>query len=201
VKPQYAAQDQQPTSSEEPNDTETDQTITYWAYGSTILLLCLAIPMILFPRVLLFASEASNERRNTLTTLESFLSLHGGILLFALAMALIFNIPAKPLLESTSPTQRSAAGHPLLVPLTAACSITSFLSYNSGSASSLAFLVFLGSATIGGWGMWTILFAGSSYRSRKTGADKHTSRFLFGNKSAASAQKKEWKKQQRAKGL
>jgi len=32
--------------------------------------------------------------------------------------------------------------------------------------------------------------------SKKTGADKHTSSFIFGNKSAASLQKKRWKKEQ-----
>lgn len=41
-----------------------------------------------------------------------------------------------------------------------------------------------------------LLFSGTSYISRKTGADKRTSGFIFGNKAAASSQKKEWKKQQ-----
>ncbi|KAL4251722.1 hypothetical protein ABKN59_004488 [Abortiporus biennis] len=173
---------------------ETDQTITWWAYGSTALLLCLAIPMILFPRLLLFASETSADRRNTLTNLEAFLSLNGGIILVALATALLFNIPSQPELQTT---QEPPSGHPLLLPLTSACTIIAFLNYNTMSASSLGLLVFLGSAFIGGWGIWTILFAGSSYRSKKTGADKHTSRFLFGNKAAASVKKKLWKEQQR----
>lgn len=38
------------------------------------------------------------------------------------------------------------------------------------------------------------MFAGSSNISNKTGADKRTSRFIFGNKAAASSQKKQWKK-------
>jgi hypothetical protein len=42
-----------------------------------------------------------------------------------------------------------------------------------------------------------MLFADSSYISKKTGADKHTSAYLFGNKKAASAQKKEWKARQK----
>jgi len=42
-----------------------------------------------------------------------------------------------------------------------------------------------------------MLFAGSASISRKTGADKHTSSFLFNNKTAASVQKKEWKKRQK----
>ena len=44
-----------------------------------------------------------------------------------------------------------------------------------------------------------MVFEGTSRYSRKTGADKHTSRFLFGNKAAASSRKKEWKKQQDSK--
>jgi len=44
------------------------------------------------------------------------------------------------------------------------------------------------------------VFANASLYSQKTGADKHTSAFIFGNKSAASVQKKAWKKQQNAQG-
>jgi hypothetical protein len=36
------------------------------------------------------------------------------------------------------------------------------------------------------------IFGNSSSVSKKTGADKHTSSFLFRNKAAASVQKKEW---------
>lgn len=41
------------------------------------------------------------------------------------------------------------------------------------------------------------MFEGTSRISKKTGADKHTSAFLFGNKTAASKQKKEWKAAQK----
>jgi len=54
--------------------------------------------------------------------------------------------------------------------------------------------VFVGSGIIGLWGAWAAMFGDSSSVSKKTGADKHTSAFLFGNKSAASVQKKEWLK-------
>jgi hypothetical protein len=43
-----------------------------------------------------------------------------------------------------------------------------------------------------------ILFGGESSISKTTGADKRTSRFIFGNKAAASAQKKAWKKERGA---
>ena len=40
-----------------------------------------------------------------------------------------------------------------------------------------------------------LIFEGTGNFSNKTGADKHTSRFLFGSKASASAQKKLWKKE------
>jgi hypothetical protein len=50
----------------------------------------------------------------------------------------------------------------------------------------------LGSAGLASIGLWCILFAQSSGRiSRKTGADKRTSGFPFGNKESASAKKKQ----------
>lgn len=39
-------------------------------------------------------------------------------------------------------------------------------------------------------------FEGTGNYSNKTGADKHTSSFMFGNKASASQQKKLWKKEQ-----
>ena len=55
-------------------------------------LLIIAIPMMLFPTLILYASETGNERRNALTPLESFLALHSGILLVAVASGLLFNV-------------------------------------------------------------------------------------------------------------
>jgi len=186
-----------PTSGPDISNDADDQVVTFWAYFSSVLLFLAAIPLIAFPQFLLFLAETGGvERRTTLTPLESFLTLHIGILLVTIALALVFNIPSSPLHAVTR--KNSSIGHPLLQPLSLAFSLTAFLSYNTKSVGSLAFLVFLGSATIGIWGLWSTLFAGSSYHSRKTGADKRTSRFLFGNKAAASAQKKQWKEQQKS---
>jgi hypothetical protein len=86
--------------------------------------------------------------------------------------------------------------------------------YNGVQVGTLSTLVLLGSGALAVWGIWAVspslprsrhaftheppqlLFEQEGSFSRKTGADKHTSSFLFGNKSAASKQKKEWKKQQ-----
>ncbi|KAI0336560.1 hypothetical protein GY45DRAFT_1350267 [Cubamyces sp. BRFM 1775] len=171
-----------------------DGVITAWAWTSALLLLVLAVPLILSPRLLLFLSETGIERRAALTPLESFMAVHTGLLLFAVALALIFNIPPDNM-EVTS--KGEAHGHPLLGPLSSVCVLISFIAYNTTSVGGLSFLICLGSGVIGAWGLWAVLFSGPSYLSRKTGADKRTSRFLFGNKAAASVQKKLWKKGQR----
>ena len=41
-----------------------------------------------------------------------------------------------------------------------------------------------------------LVFSGPPAISRKTGADKHTSSFIFGNKTAASVKKRLWKRDQ-----
>ncbi|OCH93417.1 hypothetical protein OBBRIDRAFT_702103, partial [Obba rivulosa] len=153
----------------------------------------LSLLLMLFPSFILFLAETGEvERRPTLTPLEAFLLLHTGILLGAVAIAVVFNIPQASLsLPEALP--KGTQGHPLLGALSVACTLIAFISYNTRAIGSLAFFVSVGSAVIGVWGLWAIMFAGSSYKSRKTGADKRTSRFLFGNKAAASVQKKQWK--------
>jgi len=77
--------------------------------------------------------------------------------------------------------------------------VSSFASYATPSSEigslGAVFSVFMG--FIGVWGLFLVIFAGPASYSKKTGADKHTSAFLFGNKNAASVIKKEWKKAQK----
>jgi hypothetical protein len=176
-----------------------DYTISIWAWTSATLLFLLALCLILSPRLLLFVSETSSntERRTALTPLESFLALQFGILLSALSMALIFNIPST---SPAAPNEHATPNHPLLVPVGLACTLTAFLSYNTSTVGPLAFTFFLGSTVISLWSLWVIIFAESSSVSKKTGADKHTSSFIFGNKAAASSVKKRWRKEQKAEG-
>ncbi|OBZ75795.1 hypothetical protein A0H81_04325 [Grifola frondosa] len=111
-----------------------DQVVTVWAWVSSILLLTLE-----------WIGEPT-------TPLEAFLALHTGILLIAIALAIVFNVPSAPV--TTPSTDQVAQGHPLLAPLSGACILIAFLSYNTTSVGSLAFLLFLGSATVGLWGLW-----------------------------------------------
>ncbi|KAF9500409.1 hypothetical protein BDN71DRAFT_1492778 [Pleurotus eryngii] len=172
-----------------------DSTINLWAVVASTLTLILSLCLTIFPRLLRFLSETGTEEhaRVALSPLESFLALHFGVLLAAIAAALVLNMPS----SNPITTRNEGNSHPLLMPLSFACSLSAFLAYNTNNVGSLSTLVCILSATIGGWGIWTMLFAGSSLVSRKTGADKRTSAFLFGNKNAASVQKKSWKKEQR----
>ncbi len=128
--------------------------------------------MIFLPHLLLYISESSYERRNVLTPLESYLAVNSGILLAALGITLIFNVSSLwsstlllilILVHLKAPAgigiqlpSSSSSSHPLLTPLTIACSIIALTSYNTKSVGALAFVVFLGSAVIAGWGWWTV---------------------------------------------
>lgn len=50
---------------------------------------------------------------------------------------------------------------------------------------------FIGSVTMGAFGLWCVLFGGDKARiSKRTGADKRTSGFPFGNSEAEKRKKK-----------
>jgi hypothetical protein len=110
--------------------------------------------------------------------------------------------------------------HPLIVSVTSFSLLSAFLSYNTSGAGSLPVLYSVCTGVLGAWGLWEvsgfhfcgyhlslltpvlgkIIFAGPVPVSRKTGTDKHTSAFIFGNKASASEQKKRWKREQKEKG-
>ncbi|ETW85880.1 hypothetical protein HETIRDRAFT_311279 [Heterobasidion irregulare TC 32-1] len=166
------------------DDVVKDATLASWSWAAASLLGAWSSALIFFPRALLFAAEEGQ----TLTPLEGFLALHFGILLAAVSLALILNIPsAQPIPQRL---QHTPPSHPLLVPLTSVALLSAFLSYNTRTAGSLPFLFSLCTGTVGIWGLWAVIFAGPTRVSHKTGADKHTSAFIFGNKAAASVQKR-----------
>ncbi|KAK0459792.1 uncharacterized protein EV420DRAFT_1641980 [Desarmillaria tabescens] len=149
---------------------DDDSTVLTWSFACSALLTIASGTLVLSPRLLLFFASEHRE----LTSLESFLMVHFGICLFAVALALVLN-------------------HSLLLPLTLCSFISSFLSYNTTDVGSLATLASVAAGVIAIWGLWILVFGNSSSISKTTGADKHTSSFIFGNTSSASAQKKRWK--------
>ncbi|KAJ6502484.1 hypothetical protein C8R45DRAFT_895942 [Mycena sanguinolenta] len=170
-----------------------------WAWSTASLLTLISLILSISPRLLLFLSETANgpdEKRSALTPLESFLATHTSIWLVAVAISLVLNIPSVPAVDVVARHQQITR-HPLLVPLAGVGTLSAFLAYNTKSVGSLASVVCAGSGIIGLWGTWAAVFGTSSSVSKKTGADKHTSSFLFKNRASASAQKKEWLKKQR----
>jgi len=173
-----------------------------WAYSAAGWLLCLSMPLLVFPRLLILLSSPPSgptpeHHPLTLTPLENFLSMHFGILLIALAVCLVMSIPhASPVAPRPG---GEPARHPLLAPLSGAFGVTSFASYHSSITSIGAFpmIVCVGAGLMSLWGFWVMFFAGDGVYSKKTGADKRTSAFLFGNKNAVFEQKKQWKKDQK----
>ena len=177
------------------NQPAEDATISSWAWTSATILGALAACLVLFPRAILMFSDESASR-TMLTPLERYLALQLGILLAAAAATLIITIPSThPIMSWSQGSQADLAYHPLLVPVTSAAILMGFTSYNTSSAGGLPSLISLGSSLVGIYGLWTIMFAGSASISKKTGADKHTSAFMFGNKNAASSKKKQWRRQ------
>ncbi|KAG2078244.1 hypothetical protein BDR04DRAFT_1124772 [Suillus decipiens] len=143
-----------------------DGAIGLWAWMSAAFFIVFSTTLTLFPRFLLFMTEPSGGR-SVLSPLESFLAEQLGIVMGTVALTLVVTVI-----------------------------LLAFLSYNKNGVGSLGNFIFLGSFFVGLFGLWVLLFAGPSVISKKTGADKRTSTFIFGNKNAASVRKKEWSKQQ-----
>jgi len=170
------------TAVDDDGDGEEDekppmQDEAYWAWATAGWFSLVALPLLLFPRFILFLATPSKDlvARDTLTPLEWFLSVHTALLLLGLALGLIMAIPNHT---------------PLLL-------LSSFLAFNTPSSrlGPLGILLSCGNGAMGVWGAWVLVFGGGGHFSRTTGADKRTSAFLFGNKSSASEVKKAWKKE------
>ncbi|KAF8503453.1 hypothetical protein F5888DRAFT_1862751 [Russula emetica] len=166
-----------------PEDSR-EGTTTSWTWAASGILLSWSCALIFFPRILLFSIGQSQQ---SMTPLESFLALHFGLLLAFSAVGLVVN-----------PDKKGPPIHPLIVPITSFSLLSAFLSYNTAGAGSLYLIYSTCMGLVGIWGLWVIMFAGPTVVSRKTGADKHTSAFIFGNKSSASEQKKRWKREQQS---
>ncbi|KAH7107568.1 hypothetical protein BKA62DRAFT_683786 [Auriculariales sp. MPI-PUGE-AT-0066] len=169
-----------------------------WAYGAAGWMALLAVPHLLFPRLLVLMATpetgaAPEHHPLRLTQLESFFSLHFGVLLITVALSVIISIPN----ASPGEPRPEALQHPLLTPLSLGLGVMSFASYHTSlkGLGALPMIAAVGSGAISLWGFWVMFFASEGRRSKKTGADKRTSAFLFGNKAAASEQKKEYRRQ------
>ncbi|KAF9651548.1 hypothetical protein BDM02DRAFT_3065306, partial [Thelephora ganbajun] len=157
-------------------------------------LLVLAGLFVISPKFLIFMT---GEPRTLLTPLEAFLAFQFGVLLFAVSLGVLVNSPSGNLytIHVTDDSRRHQNSHPLLSPITGASLLMSLSAYNTTGIGMLSTVFSIITGTVGLWGLWTIVFADSGRRS-KLGADKRTSAFIFGNKSAASEIKKDARKKQ-----
>jgi len=173
-----------------------------YTYGTFGWLTLQAAPLIVSPTIIV--TLLSPEAREP-TILEEYFSRSLGITLFTLGIMIVLLTGSVPLTSSISDTtsagvttEASDPKAPYAVPtLTistiyhSALAFFCYARYNTSGSTAFA-LGSLGSASLATVGLWCILFASSSGRiSRKTGADKRTSGFPFGNKESASSKKKQ----------
>ncbi|KIY72200.1 hypothetical protein CYLTODRAFT_418179 [Cylindrobasidium torrendii FP15055 ss-10] len=174
--------------------SEIDDALSSWTWTAASMLFSTSLLLLIAPRVLLFFSESNvaGEERLALTALESFLISHCGVWMFALSVSLVTNLPQSPLPHQLRP---QSSTHPLLLPFTVASAVSSLMAYNTSNLGSVTTVTWMGTSVVAIWGGWVLVFGSSGSVSKKTGADKHTSSFLFKNKASASQKKKEWRRE------
>ncbi|EPE25255.1 hypothetical protein GLAREA_11836 [Glarea lozoyensis ATCC 20868] len=138
------------------------------------------------------------------TPLEQYFSRSLGLCLLTLGVMVVLLTGSVPLSSTLSDTSSAAVSTdasdpkaPYAVPtLTisllyhASTAFYAYMRYTTMGQAGFALGVF-GSGGLACMGLWCLLFASSSGRiSRKTGADKRTSNFPFGNTESASYKKK-----------
>ncbi|KAH6663873.1 hypothetical protein B0J14DRAFT_608725 [Halenospora varia] len=172
-----------------------------YTYGTAGWLMLQAAPLIVSPTIII--TMLSPEVREP-TDLETYFARSLGITLLALGVMIVLLTGSVPLTSSFSDTTTAGVTTSLSDPKApyAVPTLTISLLYHSTMAfycyarytqsSQFSFaLGGIGSAGLAAVGLWCVLFASSSGRiSRKTGADKRTSGFPFGNKESAGAKKR-----------
>ncbi|WVQ98711.1 hypothetical protein IAU59_005842 [Kwoniella sp. CBS 9459] len=154
--------------------------VSVWGLALSAWFAFLALPLLLFPRILLFfsqvappsssplspfstASSASSrdvkdreEHYDTLTALESTLCLSLSLGLFAVALvSLIILVPTYEL-PNSNPSRKSLLG--ILVGLT---TMSGLVLWNAGGIGGLSGVVGGGNIFVAVWGWWVVVFGGN----------------------------------------
>ncbi|WWC61158.1 uncharacterized protein I303_103738 [Kwoniella dejecticola CBS 10117] len=151
--------------------------ISIWGLGLAAWFSSLAIPLLLFPRILLFFSQtppppttsfSSNSQRedhyDALSPLESTLCLTISLGLFALALISIFSLVPVYEQPTTNPSRKSLLG--ILVGLT---TLSGLILWNAKTIGGLSVCVGGGNLVLAVWGWWTIVFGSSKNKLGKGG--------------------------------
>ncbi|KAM3071331.1 hypothetical protein ACMFMG_008923 [Clarireedia jacksonii] len=172
-----------------------------YTYGTAGWLALQAAPLIISPTIII--TILSPEVREA-TVLEEYFSRSLGMTLLTLGIMVVVLTGSVPLTSSISETTSAAVTAeandpkaPYAVPTLTistiyhgAMAFFCYARYTTVGPTSFA-LGSLGSCALFAIGGWCILFGTASGRiSRKTGADKRTSNFPFGNSESASAKKR-----------
>jgi hypothetical protein len=135
----------------------------------------LALPLLLFPRILLFfsqtrpspfeiaSSELDREHYDSLTPLESFLCLTLSLGLIACSLITLF-----VLVPTYEPPSTNPGRTPMLSVLVALTSLMSIFAYNTRSIGALGTVVGGGNAAMAVWGWWVIVFGNMRWTTRKS---------------------------------
>ncbi|KAL3420806.1 hypothetical protein PVAG01_07251 [Phlyctema vagabunda] len=176
-----------------------------YTYGTAGWLYLQAAPLIVSPTIII--TLLSPEVREA-TALEEYFSRALGLTLLALGSVVVLLTGSVPLTSSISETtnagvttEDSDPKAPYAVPTLTISMLyhgaMAFFTYARWTTTGQTTFA-LGTAGYGSLamiGLWCMLFATSSGKiSRKTGADKRTSGFPFGNRESASAKKQVYKK-------
>jgi len=172
---------------------DADGTTTAWSLAASTLLLVLGL-LGFAPGLLMLMTGGP---RTLPTPLEAFLAFQFGLTLCGVSFGVLVNTPYGTLFTAhrIDDPIRSQLSHPLITPVTVVSLLMSLTAYNTTGIGMLSTVFSIITGIVGLWGSWTIVFGGSGRRS-KLGADKRTSAFIFGNKSAASEIKKSARKKQ-----
>ncbi|RSH91943.1 hypothetical protein EHS25_009313 [Saitozyma podzolica] len=147
--------------------------VSTWGLGAAAWFVILAIPLLLFPRILLFFAQTKpsafeitdldREHYDSLTPLESFLCLTLSLGLIACSLITLF-----VLVPTYEPPATPAGRKPLLGILVGLTSLMSVVSINTASIGALGKVVGGGNVVIAIWGWWVIVFGNMRWKERKS---------------------------------
>jgi hypothetical protein len=122
----------------------------------------LALPLLLFPRIILFFAQnpasphvttSSADHYDTFTPLESFLIQILCLGLFTLALSSLLILAPAYHPPSVNPSRKPLLG--LMVALT---TLSALLGWNTSAIGGLGTAIGLGNTIVAGWGWWVVMF-------------------------------------------
>lgn len=125
-----------------------------------------------------------------LTALEEYLSRSLALCLFALSVMSLFLSGAFPISQLPSEATKETSENPYAIPTLVvttfyhgSTAVYTYMRYNR-NGQAMYVLASITSASLAAMGLWVAMFGNDSHVSKRTGADKRTSGWPFGNRVA-----------------